>query len=334
MGIEVVCCGEIVVDLFARQGNFASFPDAFVPSPGGAAVNVAVALARLGVRSALLGKIGGDIFGRFLNDALSRENVDLRGLRISQSKPTSLTFVFRKEPFFREPLFVRYGTTDMSLQKEEVSWEILQEARVVHCVSLCLVREPLRSATWEILDFCRERKIFISFDVNHRPLLWKNPDEAKDLIMRAAEMSDFLKLTREELQFLTGCHNLEEGVGTLLRSGVTNCVVTLGQDGAFFANSLGTGFIPAFPVSTVDPTGCGDAFCAGILKEVLSREIAKNDCIPPEELYGMGVFASACGALAAQKWGSSVSFPTLTEVEQFLQEKASIWEKRNFIPPQ
>ncbi|NSW77157.1 MAG: carbohydrate kinase [Candidatus Atribacteria bacterium] len=334
MGVEVVCCGETVVDLFARQDHLAFFPDAFVPSPGGAAVNVAVALTRLGVQSALLGKIGGDIFGRFLNDALSRENVDLRGLRISQGKPTSLTFVFRKEPLFLEPLFIRYGTTDMSLQKEEVSWEVLQETRVVHCVSLCLVREPLRSATWEILDFCRERKVFLSFDVNHRPLLWKNPDEAKDLIMRVAEMSDFLKLTREELQFLTGCHNLEEGVVILLQRGVTNCVVTLGQEGAFFANSLGTGFIPAFSVLAVDPTGCGDAFCAGILKEVLSRKVTKGDPISPKEFYGMGVFASACGALTAQKWGSSASFPTLTEVEQFLREKMLIWEKGNLISPQ
>ncbi|MEN3186449.1 MAG: carbohydrate kinase [Atribacterota bacterium] len=324
MSVDVVCCGEIVVDLFAKSSRATFFPDAFVPFPGGAAVNVAVGLARLGVQSAILGKIGEDIFGQFLKEALSLENVDLRGLRVGKSRPTALAFVFRKGPLFLEPFFIRYGTADMELREEELSWEILRETKVVHCVSLCLVREPLRSVTWKILDFCQKEEILLSFDVNHRPLLWENPDEAREVMMRVAEISDFLKLTREELQFLVGCHNVEEGVGILLRRGVTNCMVTLGQDGAFFASALGTRFVPTFPVLTIDPTGCGDAFCAGILKKALSLGITKNDRISPETFYQMGVFASACGALAAQKWGSSASFPNAVEVEEFLQNHMSI----------
>jgi len=322
VGTDVVCLGEIVVDLVAG-GSEVGFPVSFFPTPGGAAVNVAVALRRLGVRSALLGRVGGDAFGRFLQESLGKEGVDLRGLVSDEKESTALTFVLRKDPVSREPVFVRYGAADMGFRREEVCWEVLQEARVLHLVSLCLVREPLRDATWEILNFCAQRGILVSFDVNHRPRLWKDPHESRKLILQVIEKADFLKLTREELSFLTGYRDLREGARVLLKRGVKNCVITLGKEGAFFANHRGEGFVPAFPVITVDPVGCGDAFCAGFLKKALSRSVEKGGAFPSEQFCEMVVFASACGAFAAQGWGATPSFPTLTEVEAFLQEKSS-----------
>ena len=322
MGIEVVCLGEVVVDLVAG-GSEVIFPTSFFPTPGGAAVNVAVALRRLGVRSALLGRVGEDAFGRFLREVLVQEGVDLRGLVSDGKESTALTFVLRKDPVSREPVFVRYGTADMGLRREEVCWEVLQEAQVLHLVSLCLVEEPLRDATREILDFCSQREILVSFDVNHRPRLWKDAHESRNFILQVIEKADFLKLTREELSFLTGYRDLREGVRLLLERGAGNCVVTLGKEGAFFANRCGEGFVPAFPVITVDPVGCGDAFCAGFLKKALSWRVEKGDTFSPEQFREMVVFASACGAFAARGWGATPSLPTLTEVENFLREHFS-----------
>ncbi|MGC8778806.1 MAG: carbohydrate kinase family protein, partial [Candidatus Caldatribacteriaceae bacterium] len=164
------------------------------------------------------------------------------------------------------------------------------------------------------------------------PRLWKDSNEAQKLILRAVEMADFLKLTAGELRFLTGCQDLEEGVKALLSLGVKNCVVTLGEKGAFFVNPLGGGFVPAFSVSAIDPVGCGDAFCAGILRGVVLQKFQKGNLIPVGKLGEMVVFASACGALTAQAWGGVSSFPSLTEVEKLLQESLPFRDSI-FTPP-
>lgn len=320
MEIDVVCLGEVVVDLVARGEKEEHFPGSFSPVPGGAAVNVAIALKRLGVQSALMGKVGKDVFGRFLVNALAGEQVNLEGLALGEKDPTALTFVFRRDWRSREPFFVRYGAADMNFQRDDVCWSLLSRTKVLHFVSLCLVQEPLRRVTWEILEFCVRRGIFLSFDVNHRPGLWQNSDEARELILQAVQGVDFLKLTLEELYFLTGKRDPQEGAAVLLSRGAKNCVITLGENGAFFASSLGQGLVPAFPVDAVDPVGCGDAFCAGFLKEMLSEETQSGNTLLPERFHRMVRFASACGALAARAWGAAPGFPTLDEVEQFFEK--------------
>lgn len=320
MKADVVCFGEMVVDLFAEDKGTSGFPLSFFSIPGGAAVNVAVALGRLGVKSTLLGKIGEDIFGRFLRSSLVQEGVDIQGLAIDTRKPTAVTFVFRKGPDSLEPLFVRYGRADMNFQSENIPWPLLETGRILHFVSLCFVEESMRRATWEILDFCVRKGILVSLDINHRPLLWKNLSEAREFMLQAVKRVDFLKLTQEELDFLTGYRDPQKGAKILLSQGVINCMVTLGSGGAFFTNAQGEGFVPAFSVSTIDPTGCGDAFCAGYIREIFGRHIQPRETLSKERFREMVIFASACGALTARKERGGFRFPTLEEVEEFLRE--------------
>ncbi|MGQ9473784.1 MAG: carbohydrate kinase family protein [Candidatus Caldatribacteriaceae bacterium] len=320
MKAEVVCFGEIVVDLFAEDKSISNFPLSFFSIPGGAGVNVAVALCRLGVRSTLMGKIGEDIFGRFLRDSLVKEGVDIQGLAVDRRTSTAVTVVFRKKHDPLEPLFVRYGRADMDFQSENVSWQLLENGQILHFVSLCLIKEPMRLATWEILDFCVRKGVLIFLDINHRPLLWKNLSEAREVMLQAAQRVDFLKLTQEELDFLTGYQDPRKGAKILLSQGVRNCIVTLGREGAFFANAQGEGFVPAFSVSTIDPTGCGDAFCAGYIREILLQHVHPGEILSEEQFRKTVIFASACGALTALKKRENFRFPTLEEVEGFLYE--------------
>ncbi len=313
--IEVMCFAEGVIDFFPQEGD-ALYPS-FSAFPGGAGINVAVALARLGVRSGFMGKVGQDAFGELVKETLQREGVDTRGLFLDPGESTALTFVFH-HPVTLEPFFVRYGEADMNFTLQDISWELLEEIGVFHCVSLGLVRESLRSATLEILEFCKERDIFVSFDLNHRPRLWSDLQEARYFLWKVVREADLVKLNREELRFLTQQDTLTAGVEVLLGEGIRNGVITLGGRGAFMVNRFAQETIPAFTISPVDLTGCGDAFCAGMIHQVVTNRFPRGMIFPPDQFCQMVTFASACGAIAATRWGTVPSFPFLREAEEFL----------------
>lgn len=309
---EVVCLGEVVVDAFrvsVRPLSFSFFP-------GGASVNVAVALARLGVRSAVLGKVGEDPFGKLLRDTLQAEGVK-PSLRVSKGERTSLTFVFGE----REPCYLRYASSDLSLSLQDVDWTLFEGARVVHLVSLDFVDAPIRGVSRAVLRLSQEQGIFVFLDCNHRPVFWKDPDQARRTIREKLPEVDFLKLNFEEFLFLSGEKELERGAQALLAWGVGNLAVTLGEQGVFFANSSGQGRVPAFPVAVRDVVGCGDAFCAGVLARVLEEGIEKGFLLPLSLFREAVVFGSACGALTAQKQGAYPAFPRLEEAQEFLRNR-------------
>lgn len=309
---EVVCLGEVVADAF----RVSEHPLSFSFFPGGASSNVAVALARLGVRSVVLGKVGQDPFGKFLRDTLKAEGVE-PSLSVSKGERTSLTFVFGE----KEPCYLRYASSDLSLSPQDVDWALFEGTRVVHLVSLDFVDAPIRRVLGAVLRLSQERDIFVFLDFNHRPAFWKDPDQARKAIWEKLPEVDFLKLNFEEFLFLSGEKELERGAKTLLSQGVSNLAVTLGEEGVFFANSLGQGRVPAFPVAVADVVGCGDAFCAGVLARVLEEGIQKGFLIPLSLFREAVVFGSACGALTAQKQGAYPAFPKLEEAQEFLRNK-------------
>jgi fructokinase len=187
-GFDVVCFGEVVVDAFRVKES----PLAFSFFPGGASVNVAVALARLGVRSAVMGKVGEDPFGKFLRDTLQAESVG-QILSVSKMKRTSLTFVFGE----KNPHYVRYSSSDLDLSPQDVDWAVFESLRAVHLVSLDFVAAPIREVSRAVLQRSREQGIFVFLDFNHRPAFWSGPDEARRAVRTLLPEVDFLKLNYE-----------------------------------------------------------------------------------------------------------------------------------------
>jgi fructokinase len=323
--MDIVCLGEILIDMFpAEIGRRLVEVSAFHPKPGGAPANVAVAAARLGAKSAFIGKVGDDAFGRFLLETLAQEQVDTRGLRLDPAARTTMAFIALPDPHQAEFVFYRNPGADTLLRPDELEQEQLQQTRAFHFGSVSLSLEPCRSATLAAARLAKEAGALVSFDVNYRPSLWPHPDEALSVIRNALPLARLIKVNLAELELLTGSSDLESGSQTLLGQGLDLVVVTLGPKGSFFRSAQGSGHVAGFTVPTVDAIGCGDAFTAGLLTQLISLPLAEKGLphrqLSPERLHQILRYANAVGALTATKQGVIPALPTAKAVDAFLRE--------------
>jgi len=318
--MDIICLGELLVDMFpAELGRRLVEVSAFRPKPGGAPANVAVAAVRLGARSAFIGKVGDEAFGHHLADVLRQEGVDVRGMRFDEEARTGMAFIAMPDENTSEFVFYRNPGADMRLRADELDRELLQETRTFHFGSLSLGQEPSRSATMEAVRVAREAGALISFDVNYRPTLWNSPQEAYDRIMATVPHVDLLKVNEVELALLAGSEDLDAASKALLEQGPDLCVVTLGPEGSYFQVAGGGEHVPAFKVQTVDATGCGDAFVAGLLCQLIAADDWRDRLSPARMREVLG-YANAVGALTALTQGVIPALPTADQVDEFLAQ--------------
>ncbi len=322
---RIISLGEILIDFFpAEFGRKLADVSAFIPKPGGAPANVAVAAAKLGVPSAFIGKVGDDAFGRVLMKALEEQGVDISGMRMDDYARTTLAFIAKPDENTAEYAFYRNPGADLMLRTDELDRTMLSNTQVLHIGSLSLVAEPAMSATQEAVNLAHHAGALISFDVNYRPSLWNSVEAALERIWRMVPQADLLKVNETELQFLSGVEakdvdRLKEACQILLKHGPQLIVVTLGEKGSFFCTNDVSEFSPAFKVKTVDAVGCGDAFIAGLLARLIDQENWKN-ALTLESLRAHFYYANAVGALTATKQGVIPALPTVAEVDAFLKQ--------------
>jgi fructokinase len=322
--MDLVCLGELLIDMFPSElGKELAEVSAFRPKPGGAPANVAVAAKRLGMESAFIGKVGDDAFGHHLAEVLSQEGVEVRGMRYDEEARTGIAFIAMPDENSYDILFYRNPGADMHLSADELDRTLLEGTRAYHFGSISLIHEPSRSATLEALEIAREAGALVSFDVNYRPDLWK-PEEARRRVLRTLPEVDVVKVNEAELELLAGAADLERGSEALLELGPSLCVVTLGPGGSYFRVAGGAGHVPAFEVETVDATGCGDAFVAGLLRQLISLTTADGwrDELTPSHMRSTLRYANAAGALTALTQGVIPALPTADEVAEFLGRRA------------
>jgi fructokinase len=318
--MDIVCLGELLIDMFpAELGRRLAEVSAFNPKPGGAPANVAVAAARLGAKSAFIGKVGDDAFGRFLADTLTQTGVNTQGIRFDPTARTTMAFIAQPDAHTAEFVFYRNPGADMRLRPDELDQELLQQCRAFHFGSVSLSAEPVRQATLEAARQAKAAGALISFDVNYRPSLWFNSDEALQVIAAALPLANLVKVNEVELELLSGTVDLEKGGQKILGHGSDLVVVTLGPNGSFFCSAQGSGGVPPFTVQTVDAIGCGDAFVAGLLKQLVSGNHWRGK-LAPAQLHQVLRYANAVGALTATKQGVIPALPTAAEVAAFLQQ--------------
>ncbi len=318
MSTDIVCLGEVLVDMFpAELGRSLAEVSAFHPKPGGAPANVAVAATRLGARSAFVGKVGDEAFGHHLAEVLRREGVDVRGMRFDEDARTGLAFIAKPDENTSEFVFYRNPGADMRLRADELDRELLRGTRAFHFGSLSLGVEPVRSATLEALTVAREAGALVSFDVNYRPTLWSDPDEAYGRVMAMLAHVNLLKVNEDELALLAGSGDLDTAAGVLLEQGPDLCVVTLGAEGSYFRVAGGGERVPPFRVQPVDATGCGDAFVAGLLYQLVSGADWR-DQLTPARMRQILRYANAVGALTSLTQGTIPALPTAAQVDEFL----------------
>ncbi len=314
--MDIVSLGEIILDMFASETGKDFFTvSAFIPVAGGAPANVAVAAARLGARSAFIGKAGEDAFGRRLESVLKKYGVDTRGMRFDTHSRTTLNFMTLPDANRTEMLFYRNPGADMLLEPGELDRGLLAETAIYHFGSVSLAAEPCRAATLEAARVARKAGATVSFDVNYRPALWDKESHAKAEILGALALADVVKVNEAELRFLSGTDDPGNGCRKIVEKGPALCVATLGPRGSAWAGRSGGGEAPGFTVEAVDATGCGDAFMAALLVKLLPNRGALGKGLDGTLMRQIARWANAAGALTAKKKGVMDALPDSQEVD-------------------
>lgn len=319
---DVTALGELLID-FTPSGQSEQGNSLFETNPGGAPANVLVALSRLNMKTAFIGKVGNDQFGHMLKSVLQGQNIDTSHLLFSEKVNTTLAFVHLDEQGDRSFSFYRNPGADIMLEKNEISEEKIKQSRIFHFGSLSLTNEPSATATFTALEFAKKHKVLISYDPNLRAPLWRSMDEAKQQIKKGFEYADIVKLSEEELEFLTGEHDVTKGTHILQEKYGTSVIfVTLGPNGCFYRNKNVYGRKNGFQVNVVDTTGAGDAFVGGALYKILTMKKNVN-LLDHTDLEEIVMFANAMGALTTEGTGGIPSIPSMERLVDFLKKNTS-----------
>ncbi len=307
----IVAFGELLIDFVALEtGVSVGEASGFEKKPGGAPANVAVAAAKLGQPSAFLGQVGDDPFGHYLDGVLRAEGVETRGLRFSGAARTALAFVSLRADGERSFVFYRQPSADMLMRPEDVALDIINGQDIFHFGSITLISEPSRSATLAAVNHARSLGLTISYDPNLRLALWGDEASARAGLLSGLEYAHIVKVSDEELVFLTGGSD----PAPLWRDGMRWIVVTHGAEGATLYTRDAAVHAPAFRVTAVDTTGAGDGFVAGLLVGVVEQDM-ENAAALPQILR----FANAVGAITTTARGAIPALPTRVQVEAFLR---------------
>jgi len=312
MAADVLCFGDLLIDFVPTvTGKGLADAPAFVKAPGGAAANVAVGLVRLGASSAFMGKVGDDPFGHFLAATLAGEGVDVSALRFEKRARTALAFVSLRADGEREFLFYRHPSADMLFTPEEVDPGVIAAARIFHFDSISLAAEGPRATALHAAGLAAAGGRLISYDVNLRLPLWPEAAAAAAGIRTGFERAQIVKLSDDELDFLTGRRDPAAVREELWHPGLKLAVLTMGGQGCILMTPRGERHVPSISVTPVDTTGAGDGFVAGLLAGLLA-----HDRFPDEAaLAEICRFANAVGAITTTERGAIPSLPTRAAVE-------------------
>ncbi|KAG6497114.1 probable fructokinase-6, chloroplastic [Zingiber officinale] len=307
---SVVCFGELLIDFVPTiSGLSLAEAPAFKKAAGGAPANVAVGIARLGGSSAFIGKVGDDEFGYMLSDILKENNVNNQGLRFDPGARTALAFVTLRSDGEREFMFYRNPSADMLLEESELDLDLIRKAKIFHYGSISLITEPCKSAHISAAKTAKEAGALLSYDPNLRLPLWPSADSARDGILSIWDTADIIKISEEEISFLTQGEDPYDDavVWKLFHQNLKLLLVTEGPDGCRYYSKGFCGRVGGFEVEQVDTTGAGDAFVAGMLSQLASDiSILQDEARLREALK----FANACGALTVTERGAIPALPT------------------------
>lgn len=311
--MDVVALGELLID-FTCVGTDADGYPTMAAHPGGAPANFLAALTKFGAKTALLGKVGTDTFGRLLTGTLRTAGIETRGLVAADDVFTTLAFVTLDETGNREFAFSRKPGADTCITYEELDLSLIDETKVFHFGTLSLTDEPARSTTQRAVAYAKSKGKLITYDPNLRIPLWRDLDTAKEQIIWGLEQADVVKISDEEVDFLWGL-SPEEGADYILKNfGVKLVFVTCGPNGCIFKNQNACGTAPSLegiPVS--DTTGAGDIFGGSALWKVLSLGKAPED-LSEAELREVTTFACTAAGLSTTRSGGISSVPSYNEV--------------------
>ena len=315
---DVTAMGEMLID-FTLNGQSEQGNHLFEACPGGAPCNVLAMLNKLGRKTAFIGKVGEDQFGRLLKGTIDELGIETKGLILDKEIHTTLAFVHTFPDGDREFSFYRKPGADMMLTEEEVDYDLIRQSRIFHFGTLSMTDEPVRSATKKALEVAKEAGCLITFDPNLRPPLWNSLDEAKKQMEYGFQYCDMLKISDNEIQFVSGKEDYDEGICCLQdKYNIPLIFLTMGKDGsrAYYKDIRVER--KGFQVKAIETTGAGDTFCGCSIHGLLTHGL---EGLTEEILGDMLTYANAGAALITMKKGAIRSMPEPENITKLIEEK-------------
>jgi fructokinase len=317
--IDVVAMGELLIDFVALEsGVSVGEASGFQKAPGGAPANVAVAIQRLGKQSAFMGQVGDDPFGHYLAAVLKADGVNIEGLRFNSAARTMLAFVSLRADGERSFMFYRHPSADMLMTPADVAKNVLDATRVFHFGSITLINSPAKEATLAAAQYASEQGKLISYDPNLRLALWSDTNSARSGMRAGLEYAHIVKVSEEEVDYvLNPGEKLLDWFDSFRQ--LQLILFTHGRDGSTAYTRGGkTAEHHGYQVASVDTTGAGDSFVAGMLVNLL-EQLGDGRDFEAVDYAKLLTFANASGAMATMGRGAIPSLPTRAQVENFLR---------------
>ncbi len=316
---DVVALGELLID-FTENGTSVQGNPVYEANPGGAPCNVLSMLNKAGKKTAFIGKVGQDIFGKRLKAVLEEIGINTSNLIMDKDVRTTLAFVETFADGDRDFSFYRNPGADMMLREEELNADLLKDTRIFHFGTLSMTHEEVRKATKTAIRIAKESGALVSFDPNLREPLWKSLDEAKEQVAYGLSQCDILKISDNEIRWFTGEEDFDAGIARLRSQyNIPLIMLSMGKDGSrAYYKDLRVEAAPFLQEDTIETTGAGDTFGGCCLYHVLEYGI---DGFNEEKLGRMLTFANAAASIITTRKGALRVMPTVDEVERLIEER-------------
>lgn len=313
---DVVALGELLVD-FSKRGMSASGNPMLEANPGGAPCNVLAMLHKLGKHTAFIGKVGADFLGDFLADEVKEQGIDISCLSKDEKVPTTLAFVDNAPDGERSFSFYRNPGADMMLRKKDVDLSVLDNTTIFHFGTISMTDTQIEETTKYAVNYVRQKGKLVSFDPNLRPLLWDDMEHAKEMMIYGMSVCDILKISDNEIAFVTGTENVEEGIQMIKdKYSPTLICATMGKGGSIAVyDDLWVKEAAFLQKDSVDTTGAGDTFMACVLNYVLEQGLGN---LNEMGLRQMLLFANGAASIVTTRTGALKVMPERQEVKDFL----------------
>lgn len=314
---DVIALGELLID-FTMNGQSEQGNNMFEACPGGAPCNVLALLNKMGKNTAFIGKVGKDQFGALLKDTITEAGIDSSHLVMDDKVNTTLAFVHTFPDGDREFSFYRNPGADMMLTEEEIDSAFIASTGIFHFGTLSMTHDGVRAATKKAVQAAKDAGCLVSFDPNLRPPLWSSLDLAREQMEYGFGVCDILKISDNEIQFVSGKDDFDAGIEYLLEKyNIPMILLTMGKEGSRVYYKGMRVQCPGFAVKAIETTGAGDTFCGSTLNYIVEHGF---DNLTEDNLAEMLTFANAAAALVTTKKGAIRAMPAREEVEALMRK--------------
>ena len=317
---KLCAIGEALIDFIPEtKGSFLKDVVSFKKVAGGAPANVAGAVAKLKGEAVFLTKLGKDAFGDYIIESLKESHIDTSYIKQSEEFDTSLAFVSLTNDGNRDFKFYRRTAADLQFSKSDIPTDVLDNCGFVHFCSVSLVESPMKQAHVALLEMAMDKDVPICFDPNLRLSLWDDEAKLKQTVLDFIPYANLLKISDEEVEFITGYTNIEDALPSLFKFRCDVVIYTMGKGGVTLYTKTGKKlYVPGYRVNVKDTTGAGDSFIGAFLYKALANEkplLSYSD----EEYISFLEFSNAYAAYTTTKEGALSAMANKEEIELFIK---------------